>query len=94
VGGAGRRRGEEGKLDELARTLDAALSQEFRPERRALHPHLTVARSDPPLALPDGFTATELEPVAIRIGRIVIFESHLGRPAPRYEPLGGYDLSG
>jgi 2'-5' RNA ligase len=84
----------EGKLGELARTLDAGLGAEFRPESRAFHPHLTVARSDPPLALPDGFAATELEAVAFRIERIVVVESHLGRPAPRYEPLTYHELRG
>jgi RNA 2',3'-cyclic 3'-phosphodiesterase len=73
----------KGRMGDLARTLDVALSPGFPPESRAFHPHLTVARSDRPLALPDGFAATELEPVAVPIGRVAVFESHLGRPAPR-----------
>jgi 2'-5' RNA ligase len=83
-----------GQMHELARSLDASLSAEFRQESRPFHPHLTVARCDPPLAPPDGFAATELEPVAFRIGRVVVFESHPGRPAPRYEPLAARDLGG
>jgi RNA 2',3'-cyclic 3'-phosphodiesterase len=83
-----------GAMHELTRSMDASLFAEFRPESRASHPHLTVARSDPPLALPDGFAATDLEPVAFRIERVVVFESHPGRPAPRYEPLAALALGG
>jgi 2'-5' RNA ligase len=53
---------------------------------------VTLARSDPPLALPEGFRATPLEPVAFRVERVTLFRSHLQRPAPRYEPLARFSL--
>ena len=64
----------------------------FRPETRAFTPHLTVARSDPPLELPAAFVATPVRPVRFRIDRVVVFRSHLRRPAPRYEPLASFPL--
>jgi RNA 2',3'-cyclic 3'-phosphodiesterase len=81
-----------GRMAEVAHALDAALAQEFKPETRAFAPHLTIARSDPPLALPDGYPATPIEPVAFRVDRITVFRSHLQRPAPRYEALGEFPL--
>ncbi|MGZ8578012.1 MAG: RNA 2',3'-cyclic phosphodiesterase [Actinomycetota bacterium] len=81
-----------GRMAEVALALDAALSREFAPETRAFTPHLTVARSDPPLHLPEGFADTELEPVVWQVDHVTLFRSHLGRPAPRYEPLGTFPL--
>src|SRR5262245_14791550 len=77
-----------GALAAVAAGLDEALRAEFRPETRAFAPHLTVARSDPPLRLPAAFARTALQPVSFTVDRIVLFRSHLRRPAPRYEPLG------
>jgi len=81
-----------GRMAEAAHALDAAFASEFTPETRAFSPHLTVARSDPPLRLPDGFAEMALEPVAFRVDRFVLFRSHLRRPAPRYEPLAEFPL--
>lgn len=83
-----------GLLGRIARALDAALAAEFRPETRAFSPHLTVARSDPPLELPAAFVETPMEPVGTLIGSITLFRSHLQRPAPRYEALATYRLGG
>jgi len=82
----------DGHMAALASALDAALAPELTPESRAFAPHLTVARSDPPLALPPDFVDTAVEPVAWRVERIVLFESHLRRPAPIYEPLAAFAL--
>ena len=57
-------------------------ADEFEPEKRAFHPHLTVARSDPPLKLPAAYTSTELESEPWSVDHVVLFRSHLGRPAP------------
>jgi 2'-5' RNA ligase len=76
----------------LAHALDAALEREFRPEQRAFTPHLTVARSDPPLTVPATFEETAVEPVAFRVDRVVLFRSHLRRPAPVYEPVQAFAL--
>lgn len=85
---------EEGRLTELAGAIDTALADEFEPEKRAFHPHLTVARSDPPLKLPVAYSGTELESEPWVVDHVVLFRSHLGRPAPRYEPLARFPLGG
>src|SRR5207245_2826622 len=83
-----------GRMAGLALAIDAALAAEFRPETRPFQAHLTVARSDPPLELPETFGATPLESAPFVVGRIVLFRSHLGRPAPRYEALREFRLEG
>jgi 2'-5' RNA ligase len=83
-----------GRLVGIAATLDAALAEEVRPEARPFSAHLTFARSDPPLALPTDFVETSLEAVPTRVEAITLFRSHLGRPAPRYEPLRVFPLGG
>jgi RNA 2',3'-cyclic 3'-phosphodiesterase len=84
----------EGAFARLAGALDAALEESFAPETRAFSPHLTVARSDPPLKLDGGSTRTPVEPVAFRVEQVVLFRSHLRRPASRYEPVATYALEG
>ena len=64
--------------------------REFAPEKRAFTPHLTLARFDPPAPLDPLEVAFESEP--FEIDRIVLFRSHLRRPAPVYEPLGIFPL--
>lgn len=81
-----------GRMAEVALGLDAALAGEFRPETRAFTPHLTLARSDPPLALPTGFAEAPVRPVAFRIEQVTLYRSHLQRPAPWYEPLATFRL--
>ena len=76
----------------LAAEIEAALVDEFPSEKRPFHPHLTVARSDPPLKLPAGYSGTELESDEWEVDRVVLFRSLLGRPAPRYEPLARFPL--
>jgi len=80
----------DGRLERLAAALDEALAREFAPEKRAFTPHLTVARFDPPAPLDPLEVAFESEP--FEIDRIVLFRSHLRRPAPVYEPLGIFPL--
>lgn len=81
-----------GRLAEIAHALDALLATEFKPETRAFSPHLTVARSDPPLRLDEGVVGTALEPVEVTVDHLVLFRSHLRRPSPVYEPLERYAL--
>ena len=76
----------------MAADLDEALSREFEPEKRAFTPHLTVARFDPTVAVDPNAIAFESEPFGI--DRIVLFRSHLRRPAPVYEPVVVERLSG
>ena len=83
-----------GAFASLAGALDVALQEAFTPESRALSPHLTVARSAPPLNLDEGFARTRIDPAGFRVDRIVLFRSHLRRPAPRYKPIATLALSG
>ena len=76
----------------LAADLDEGLSEEFEPEKRAFTPHLTVARFEPTVSLDPDEIAFESEPFEVR--RIVLFRSHLRRPAPVYEPMEAFRLSG
>jgi 2'-5' RNA ligase len=85
---------DEGRLTELAGAIDEALEDEFEPEKRPFHAHLTVARSDPPLKLPASYTSTPLESAPWLVDHVTLFRSHLGRPAPRYEPLARFSLLG
>ena len=83
----------DGRMAALAGAVDDALAKEFQPEKRAFTAHLTVARSDPPLHLPEEFAATPLTSEGFAVDHLVLFRSHLQRPAPRYEvirecPLG------
>jgi len=79
-------------LARLAAGLDEALAREFAPEKRGFTPHLTVARFDPSVVVDPLEVRYESEP--FEIDRIVLFRSHLRRPAPMYEPLGIYPLRG
>jgi 2'-5' RNA ligase len=81
-------------IAELAAAIEVALADEFATEKRPFHPHLTVARSDPPLRLPAGYASTELGSGEWDVDHVVLFRSHLGRPAPRYEPLARFALLG
>ncbi len=80
------------RFAQLARAVEDALASEFKPEARAFTPHLTVARSDPPIELPGEFAATALRSKAFVIDRLVLYRSHLQRPAPRYERLREFPL--
>jgi 2'-5' RNA ligase len=81
----------EGRLARIAADLDEVLSPEFPPEKRGFTPHLTVARFDPPVEL-EGLE--DVEPVSepFEIDRIVLYRSHLRRPAPVYEQLESFSL--
>jgi RNA 2',3'-cyclic 3'-phosphodiesterase len=83
-----------GPIGALAAEIEEALVEEFPAEKRSFHPHLTVARSDPPLKLSSSYTGTELESDEWVVDRVVLFRSYLGRPAPRYEPLTRFPLGG
>jgi RNA 2',3'-cyclic 3'-phosphodiesterase len=83
----------DGRLARIAAALDEAFSREFAPEKRAFTPHLTVARFDPPVEL-EGLQDVELVSEPFQIDRIVLFRSHLRRPAPVYEELGAFELGG
>jgi RNA 2',3'-cyclic 3'-phosphodiesterase len=79
----------------LAASLEDALEREFKRERRPLTPHLTVARFDSPRSVAEALGRTE-EPrsEAFSVDRVVLYRSHLRRPAPIYEPLEEFLLGG
>ncbi|MEX2407173.1 MAG: RNA 2',3'-cyclic phosphodiesterase [Actinomycetota bacterium] len=83
----------EAALDRIAVGLDDAFSREFAPEKRGFTPHLAVARFDPPVEL-EGLEDVELVSEQFEIDRVVLYRSHLRRPAPVYEELGAFALGG
>jgi RNA 2',3'-cyclic 3'-phosphodiesterase len=84
----------EGRAKGIARALDEALAREFAPEKRAFTPHLTLARFQPPVAVEDAFASADVASRAFEVDRVVLYRSHLQRPAPRYEPLEDFTLQG
>jgi 2'-5' RNA ligase len=83
---------EDGRMSGLAASIEGGLLDEFTAEKRAFHPHLTVARSDPPMKLPPAFAGTPLLTEEWEVDHVVLFRSHIRRPAPRYEPLARFPL--
>ena len=83
-----------GTLSRIATELEGELAREFRPEIRGFTPHVTVARSEPPIGLPETYPATPLRSGPISADRLVVFRSHLRRPTPWYEPLVEAPLGG
>jgi RNA 2',3'-cyclic 3'-phosphodiesterase len=76
----------------IATSLDQALAREFKIEQRPFTPHLTVARFDPPVGLDPDEVRFESEP--FMVDRLVLFRSHLRRPAPIYEAVATMPLAG
>jgi 2'-5' RNA ligase len=77
----------QGRMAGIAAGLDAALARDFPPEKRAFTPHLTLARFDPQVPLEDDLASLAVRSRSFRIDRLVLFQSHLRRPAPVYEPV-------
>jgi 2'-5' RNA ligase len=80
----------------LAAALDGALAPEFEPEKRSHTPHLTVARFRPPADLQAALAAagsSVLRGEPFAVDRVVLYRSHLGRPAARYEVLDELPLA-
>jgi 2'-5' RNA ligase len=71
----------------LASRVEEELGSEFPRESRPFSAHLTVARSRPPLDLGEALSSVTVASEPWTVREIVVFESHLGRPAPRYEVL-------
>ena len=84
----------ENGLGALVADLEAGLAEEFRAEMRRFHPHLTVARSEPPLRLPEAYADTPLASEPFVADRVVLFRSHLQGRSTRYEPLRTFALGG
>jgi 2'-5' RNA ligase len=82
----------EDRLAAISSDLDAALETKFRVEVHRFHPHVTVARSEPPRRLPGGFAETSVSAGPFIVDRLVLFQSRLQRPRPRYEALRFFAL--
>jgi 2'-5' RNA ligase len=78
----------------LAVDLETALVEEFRAELRRFHPHLTVARSEPPLRLPEAYADTPLASEPFIADRVILFRSHLKGGVTKYESLRTFALGG
>jgi RNA 2',3'-cyclic 3'-phosphodiesterase len=81
-------------LSAVVADLEEGLAEEFRPEMRRFHAHLTVARSEPPLRLPASYAATPLLSDPFVADRVVLFRSHLEAGSTTYEPLRTFALGG
>jgi RNA 2',3'-cyclic 3'-phosphodiesterase len=82
-----------GRLASLAADLEGRLAKEFTPEKRAFSAHLTMARFDPPVSLDEEeIVVADVVSEPFTVDRLVVYRSHLRRPAPMYEPVGEFAL--
>jgi RNA 2',3'-cyclic 3'-phosphodiesterase len=88
---AGVNDGEAG-LDELVTDLETGLAPAFRKEMRRFHPHLTVARSEPPVRLPAAYGETPLATGPFSVDDVVLYRSRLHGGSTRYERLRSFPL--
>ena len=84
----------ESGLDALVSDLETGLAPVFRMEMRRFHPHLTVARSEPPVRLPAAYGETPLVTEAFPVEQVVLYRSRFEGGVTRYEPLGACPLGG
>jgi 2''-5'' RNA ligase len=87
-----------GRMAELALAVDAGLSgEDHRSSRQASRPfiaHMTVARIDPAVRLPSSFTEITVPTYAFTVRELILYRSHIVRPAPRYEAIARFPLEG
>lgn len=81
-----------GTIGGLATAVRSALAPEFPPEARPFSAHLTVARSDPALALPSAFAQTPLESDRFEVDALALMRSQGRRTAPVYERVATFPL--
>lgn len=79
------------RLAELAVAVRLAVGVDLSAPFRA---HLTLARAagDRAMPLPDALWRAELPSGQLAVEQIVLYRSHLGGGAPRYEALGAFPL--
>jgi 2'-5' RNA ligase len=83
-------------LEALHKKVDRALtSTGLEPERRAFLPHVTLARRRKASADPAAWLEAHaaLAAVAEPVGEFILYESHLGRDGPHYEPVAAFTLA-
>jgi 2'-5' RNA ligase len=80
-------------LEGLHETVEDALeSAGFPPEDRPFRPHLTLSRIRPQQDVTALVERTESLGIAMPVDRIVLYRSHLGGGAARYEELESFPL--
>ena len=83
----------EDRLGELSEAVeDACEAAGLDPEERPFRSHLTVSRIRPAEDISSLVAGCESSNVGWRCDRVTVFESHLGRGHPRYEPLEFFEL--
>lgn len=83
----------DGALTGLAGGVRKAVAPEYPPDVRPFSPHVTVARCDPPIALPAPDVAAALEIGSLAVREISLVRSHLSATL-RYETLASFPLGG
>jgi RNA 2',3'-cyclic 3'-phosphodiesterase len=84
-------------LAALHRKVDQALVRcGLPPEHRAYLPHITLARMNAAAGAADAFLQhhAALASPPFRLDHFLLYESHLGHEAARYEAVGRYPLTG
>jgi len=81
-------------LEALVTDLETGLAPVFRTEMRSFHPHLTVARSEPPVHLPAAYGDSRLATEPFRVEHVVLYRSRLRGGTTTYEPLRSFALAG
>lgn len=75
----------------LADAVSAALAEVGTPpDPRPFHPHVTLARARSPLDLSVGIERLPPVTAPFTVEEVVLFRSHLGSGAPRYEAVRRY----
>jgi 2'-5' RNA ligase len=85
------------ELGALATAVGAALAPiGYEPDRRELHPHLTLARLKAPDDVRDVLAALGADPVgeAFTVSELVLYESRLSPKGPTYTALERFPLAG
>ena len=82
------------ELRALAASAEAAAVRAgFAPEPKPYSPHLTLSRLRAPADLRPLVESAAPFGGRMRVDAFVLFRSHLGNPAPRYEPLQRFPLA-
>ena len=86
-----------GGLTGLSSALDAALAEDFPPEKRSFTPHMTVARFNPPVPFTEHAEAldrTDLRSDPVPVEDLILYRSRLSPKGAEYEALHTFHLSG
>lgn len=87
-------RGTDHLGDLAAVAEEAAQDAGLAPEGRPFHAHLTLSRVRPPEDVRSLVESVGLSGAGWTCEEVTVFESHLGRPHPHYEPLETFRLGG